>query len=441
MRHSAAIVQLERQIEQIESKPRGPGGSVSTGVSSLDTLLPGRWIASRSGGRMARPQVERQDDTAPGHFRQPASDRRVDRAHRSRPFPVCTGLDRPDCRGGKVLGHSSSGSDRSRLVHRSDSSQWSVRGGGAPGIDAHRGIGRSPIPCCDDGVTIRLQRLAEEANAIFVTVGHVPLAALRLSFRAGRVESVQEAFGPFLPSVRPIWVRVGKRGAVEVPLLCPVSPPWGPRASPGSERSGDLSVAPSRVATVFANEGPALPGDPSGTWLATALLAGSPRVAPVGPGACRVDARGWDRRGGEPALVRTLRRATLSAGFTGAWAGVANVAVVADAAAMLARHLDGRKPDVPSLSGRYRARGIFDHRSAGHRSGFPVSSAAVVFCRSVGRNARDPAGTGIPPHRGAGRSRSERAGSPIRPRRCAGAPVGLRGRRSSLPSARCGRTS
>ena len=41
MRHSAAIVELERQIEQIESKPRGAGGSVSTGVSSLDTLLPG----------------------------------------------------------------------------------------------------------------------------------------------------------------------------------------------------------------------------------------------------------------------------------------------------------------------------------------------------------------------------------------------------------------
>ena len=110
-----------------------------------------------------------------------------------------------------------------------------------------------------------------------------------------------------------------------------------------------MSVAPSRVATVLTNEVSALPGDPSGTRLATALLAGSPRVAPVGPGACRVDARGWDRRGGEPALIRTLRRATFSAGFRGAWAGLANVAVVADAAAMLAKHLDGRKPDVPSL--------------------------------------------------------------------------------------------
>jgi len=99
-----------------------------------------------------------------------------------------------------------------------------------------------------------------------------------------------------------------------------------------------LSSAPSRVATVLTPENPALSNDPGGTRLATALLAGSPRVAPVGPGACRVDARGWDRRGGESALVRALREAVLQAGFTRVWVGVANVAVVADAAAMLARH-------------------------------------------------------------------------------------------------------
>ncbi|MCK5482607.1 MAG: hypothetical protein KAJ13_02850 [Gemmatimonadetes bacterium] len=110
-----------------------------------------------------------------------------------------------------------------------------------------------------------------------------------------------------------------------------------------------MSIAPSRVATVLTTEGSALSIDPGGTRLATALLAGSPRVAPVGSGACRVDARGWDRRGGESALVRTLRKAVLQAGFTRAWAGVADVAVVADAAAMLARHLDGRKSDISTL--------------------------------------------------------------------------------------------
>ena len=110
-----------------------------------------------------------------------------------------------------------------------------------------------------------------------------------------------------------------------------------------------MSIAPSRVATVLTTEGSALSIDPGGTRLATALLAGSPRVAPVGSGACRVDARGWDRRGGESALVRTLRKAVLQAGFTRAWAGVADVAVVADAAAVLARHLDGRKSDISAL--------------------------------------------------------------------------------------------
>ncbi len=64
-----------------------------------------------------------------------------------------------------------------------------------------------------------------------------------------------------------------------------------------------------------------------------------------------MDARGWERRGGEPALVRTLREAVLQAGFTRAWVGVASVAVVADAAAMVARRLDGRKSDVAALTG------------------------------------------------------------------------------------------
>ncbi|MBT8461382.1 MAG: hypothetical protein KJO44_02590 [Gemmatimonadetes bacterium] len=51
------------------------------------------------------------------------------------------------------------------------------------------------------------------------------------------------------------------------------------------------------------------------------------------------------------ALIRTLRSAVLQAGFTGTWAGVANVAVVADAAAMLAKHLDGQTLDISSLPG------------------------------------------------------------------------------------------
>lgn len=104
-----------------------------------------------------------------------------------------------------------------------------------------------------------------------------------------------------------------------------------------------MSSIPPRVATVLTNEPSAISDGPGTARLATALLAGSPRVAPVGPRACRVDARGWERRGGEPALVRVLRRATLEAGFSGAWAGVADVAVVSDAAAVLAKNLGGQE--------------------------------------------------------------------------------------------------
>ncbi|MFQ5529493.1 MAG: hypothetical protein ACE5FP_04020 [Gemmatimonadota bacterium] len=69
--------------------------------------------------------------------------------------------------------------------------------------------------------------------------------------------------------------------------------------------------------------------------LAVVLLAGSPRVAVVDSAWCRVDARGWDRRGGEPALVGTLRRAAEEAGYRGVRIGVADTAVVADAATVV----------------------------------------------------------------------------------------------------------
>ncbi|MDH3298112.1 MAG: hypothetical protein OEM23_05825 [Gemmatimonadota bacterium] len=75
------------------------------------------------------------------------------------------------------------------------------------------------------GTSVRLQRLAEEAAAVFVTVGQVAVAALRLGFRPGHIEPLRNTgFGPFLPSVRPVWVSVGKRGTTEVPVLCPVPP-------------------------------------------------------------------------------------------------------------------------------------------------------------------------------------------------------------------------
>lgn len=237
MRRSAAIVALERQIEQIESKPRGPGGSVPTGVSSLDTLLPGgglprgqvvEWLGPRSSGKTSLLRAAFASLRATGE-----SVVLIDPA-RSLYAPDWIGLI--------------AGEGRFWVIRPPDpvEAAWCadllLRSGafGAVALlgSTHAGASESAEgdPLLRRAVTIRLQRLAEEANAVFLTVGHVPLAALRLSFRAGRVESLQAAFGPLLPPVRPIWVRVGKRGAVEVPLLCPVPPPWGPE--PARDRKG-----------------------------------------------------------------------------------------------------------------------------------------------------------------------------------------------------------
>ena len=52
-----------------------------------------------------------------------------------------------------------------------------------------------------------------------------------------------------------------------------------------------MKASPGRVATVRVEESE---DHADGPRLATFLLTGSPRVAPAGPGACRVDARGWE---------------------------------------------------------------------------------------------------------------------------------------------------
>lgn len=86
----------------------------------------------------------------------------------------------------------------------------------------------APMSAGDDealgrAASVRLQRLAEEAATVFVTVGRVAIAALRLGFRPGRIEPLAGGpFGPRLPAARPVWVRLGKRGETEVPVLCPV---------------------------------------------------------------------------------------------------------------------------------------------------------------------------------------------------------------------------
>lgn len=87
-------------------------------------------------------------------------------------------------------------------------------------------------------VAVRLQRLAEEAESVFVVMGEMPVAALRLRFRPGRIEPVGDPlFGHLLPPVRPLWVRVEKRGMTEVPVLCPVPVPRR-EVRPSRDRKG-----------------------------------------------------------------------------------------------------------------------------------------------------------------------------------------------------------
>ena len=92
-------------------------------------------------------------------------------------------------------------------------------------------------------------------------------------------------------------------------------------------------VFPARVASVRVDQ-EGISHDPMP--MATALLAASPRVAVAGPGLWRADARGWERRGGDVALAHALQVAASGMGASRVGIGVADVPVVADAAAKLA---------------------------------------------------------------------------------------------------------
>ena len=100
----------------------------------------------------------------------------------------------------------------------------------ASGPSPGAGEGRNDATPLSRGIVVRLQRLAEEAGTLFIVVGELPLAALRLHFRPGRLEPLRAPpFGPILPPVRPVWVGVGRGGSAEVPVLCPVPGDRTPR--------------------------------------------------------------------------------------------------------------------------------------------------------------------------------------------------------------------
>ena len=220
MAHVNALETLEREVERIGPRPAASYASVvvPTGLRILDDLLP-------NGGLPRGRVVE---------WSGPASSGKT--------AVLRASLERLREHGESVALIDGSGAlyapDWVRLVP-GEGEFWIVRPGsaseatwcadlllrsGAFGAVALRITEPAATPL-SRGASVRLQRLAEEAAAVFVTVGHAAIAALRLGFRPGHVEPLMNTgFGPFLPPVRPVWVRVGKRGATEVPVLCPIPP-------------------------------------------------------------------------------------------------------------------------------------------------------------------------------------------------------------------------
>ena len=226
MARSAVILGLEQEIERIEARPRARGPVASTGVPELDALLPGgglprgsvvEWLGPCSSGKTA---VLR---TGLALLRMRGESVAWIDTRRTLYAPDWTDL---------VPGAGEFWVVRPRTVGEA---AWCadllLRSGAFGAVALHvvdRSGGGRAMSGGDirHGAAMRLQRLAEQAGALFVVLGEVPIAALRLGFRPGRVEPVRGVpFGPFLPRARPVWVRIGKRGSVEVPVLYPLSTP------------------------------------------------------------------------------------------------------------------------------------------------------------------------------------------------------------------------
>ncbi len=219
MARAATILELERAIERLGARPVASGPVASTGVPALDALLPGgglprgrvvEWLGPRSSGKTALLRA--------GLARLRGAGESVAWIDAGRTLYAPDWADLVP------------GEGEFWVVRPRDAAEtaWCadllLRSGafGAVALYGPRGAGPGG-KALRRGAAVRLQRLAEEAGALFVVLGEAPLAALRLGFRPGRVEPVRGLpFGPILPPSRPVWVRVGKRGGAEVPILCPV---------------------------------------------------------------------------------------------------------------------------------------------------------------------------------------------------------------------------
>lgn len=239
MASTATIQELERELERFGPDRRSDAAPavVPTGVGPLDELLPRgglprgegtEWLGPRSCGKTAVLRA------ALARLRRSGEPAAVVDAAR--------GLHAPDWE------ELADGEGRFWVVRPPEPREaaWCadlllrsgafgavallLGGGGGAGAD---GVALSR------STAVRLQRLAGEAATTLMVSGELPVASLRLRFRPGRVEPVGgRLFGPYLPEVRPVWVRVGPGGRrAEVPVLCPPTRSRGADAR-GRDRKG-----------------------------------------------------------------------------------------------------------------------------------------------------------------------------------------------------------
>jgi len=241
----AILRELERKLEEApagRSWPAGSPGTVSTGVPDLDAILP----------RGGLPRGEPVEWLGPRSCGKTALLRRVLLGLREEGEPVAIvdaerTLFSPDWVGGgdgafwvvRPPSEEEAAWCTDLLLRSGSFGAVALLLGDEPAGSPTSGPWRGRRPELRRGVAVRLQRLAEEAGAMFVVGGASPLAALRLRFRPGRVVPVTGIpFAPFLPALRPVWVRVGRGRSAEVPVLCPEPGGGRPRRAgePGTIR-------------------------------------------------------------------------------------------------------------------------------------------------------------------------------------------------------------
>jgi hypothetical protein len=241
MADPAVLRELERKLEEIGSagvRPADVRPTVSTGVPILDAVLPRgglprgepvEWLGPRSCGKTAllRSVLLR--------LREEGEPVAIVDAGRTLFSPDW--LEAETGEGAFWVVRPPSQEEAawcSDLLLRSGSfGAVALLLGDEPGEASSSGSPGRTGPGLRRSVSVRLQRLAEEAGTVFVVGGASPLAALRLRFRPGRVEPVTGVpFAPFLPTIRPVWVRVEWGRSAEIPVLCP-EPGGGRPRRPG----------------------------------------------------------------------------------------------------------------------------------------------------------------------------------------------------------------